>query len=169
MKKIALVICFIFCFLSVVHIVSAERQASRNIVDIAIYHNSNWRVVLDTNGTLECYGAGHGSWGRDKNIIIDYGTSRFWTSGSWSGPVIDYQKKDGLLHAVLLQYDSGQQRAGGRLYTSAAVQNVRLVARTYGAHIYITLVNGAQETYSIWCHPNLPGRLEQGIVMQAAR
>jgi hypothetical protein len=147
---------------------SSDTTFNQGQTAYAAYKNSKWRVELSSNGTLACYGADHGSWAADKKFIISYGAERFWTIGSWRGPIIVFQKKGTKkLYAVLLEYDSGRQVVSGEIMTESPAESVRLDGRTYGAYIYITLENGKEELWEIYQHPNLPGKIAK-IREQAA-
>ncbi len=140
--------------------VSSDIAFTQGQTAYAAYKNSQWRIELNKSSALVCYGAGHGSWGTDKKFIIDYGTQRFWTVGSWRGPVIVFQKKlTKKLYAVLMEYDSGKKIVFGEIMTTSPAQSVRLEGSIYGAYIYITLEDGKQEVWSIYQYPNMPGKL----------
>lgn len=136
-----------------------KRKAKNKVAD---YKKSKWKVQLDKNGNLTCYGAGHGSWGTDAGVSVAGGVDDFWTAGSWRGPVIVYRVGNSY-YTRLMRYDSGEVVASGDLYPGGEVTGVRVDGRIYGGHIYFNLSNGDQTTYSIWQHPNLPGKVEKGI------
>lgn len=137
-------------------------QHGKDKTKTAKYKKYKWKVTLDKNGSLLCYGAGFGEWGTDVPIVVASGVDDFWTEGSWRGPVVVFRKGN-KYHTQLLRYDAGNVVASGELYPGGDVAGVRVDGRTYGAHIYFNLTDGAQTTYSIWQHPNLPGKLEKGI------
>ncbi|MFH1453047.1 MAG: hypothetical protein ABIH00_03580 [Armatimonadota bacterium] len=127
----------------------------------AVYKNSIWRVVLNKDHTLLCYGAGYGNWLPNKSIVIATGVDNFWTDGSWRGPVIVFQKGK-VFYATVRQYDSGRDLIAGKIYSGDDVNSINVNGRIYGAYIQIILNNGKRINWSIWQYPGLPGKLEKG-------
>ena len=138
--------------------------ANRGQTLTANYGASNWRVTLSDDGRLNCFGAGQGTWRPIQAVLVATSIDQFWTAGSSSGPVIVYRHGRYNYHAVIYQNDTGHRIISGLIHGQDNVQNVQVNGRAYGAHIFLTLNDGRQETWSIWKNPNLPGKIQKGIV-----
>jgi hypothetical protein len=126
------------------------------------YGSQNYVITLH-NGDLQCRGGGYGKWGMNQ-VRVSLGVDQFWAAASWSGPAIVYQKGN-VYYAAILQHDTGNAAINQKIYQGKDVQGVAVNGRTYGAHIYINRTNNRPVvTWSIWWHPNLPAKIQEGIV-----